>query len=375
MPSCTVLFVSVKTGTEVCDSKAVVQGPPVAPPSRRSRDNGVSARNKCPNKALDSARKFRALLDHAERFRALSDLRTDSKSNLWYTVARDRDGGRTPPRWYGGVEEAMTLLEEMRRKGLEVDAVVDVTLINGRAWKALDLFDLMIDKGEEPRPDAFSYNTFILGPCSNCKVDEAMKLFSSLMEDGNYVEPDVIISSTVIQGLCKEGRLEEAVEIYDAMIQRGSFESSLEGYSICQGVAEWDASNGFDLSSLYLIKGFGLKDETEEVINLLRQMTDKCVVLVLEITNSILIFLRKLITGATIPPSHVALYVNPISSGFEFFCCVLQPLLCIKMSTSFAVMWVCFGDGYAVWIYLCYSVSLIMCPSQVFFAKMPVLRS
>jgi pentatricopeptide repeat protein len=77
--------------------------------------------------------------------------------------------------------------------------------------------------------------------------------------------------SSFINGLSKPGQMEQAEGVFDSMIASGI---TLDNHL-------YDS----------LIKGFGSKDETEEVIKLLRQMADMGDVLGLEITNSILTFL------------------------------------------------------------------------------------
>ncbi|KAJ6984940.1 hypothetical protein NC653_023052 [Populus alba x Populus x berolinensis] len=102
-------------------------------------------------------------------------------------------------------------------------------------------------------------------------------LFTCHILIGEYIKAGIIDKAMELWkrvhklGLSKLGQMEEAKGAFDSMIASG----------ITPDNHVYDS----------LIKGFGLNDEIEEVINLLRQMADMGVILDLEITNSILTFL------------------------------------------------------------------------------------
>lgn len=98
----------------------------------------------------------------------------------------------------GRVEEAMTWLEKMRRKGLEVD----VTLVNGfRSKGCLDrgkaLFDEMLEKGISQ--NLVAYSCLMNGFCKKGLWREATAVLQTITDRG--VQPDV--HACMIAGLCK----------------------------------------------------------------------------------------------------------------------------------------------------------------------------
>ncbi|KAJ9172277.1 hypothetical protein P3X46_015533 [Hevea brasiliensis] len=134
---------------------------------------------------------------------------------------------------------------------------------DGKTTKAVDLFKLMLERGEEP--SIVTYNVLISGLCKEGLVGDACKIFEMMLEkrkkpdvDGKYIEPDVITFSCPIQGLCKEDQLDEAAEIYNMKIERG--------------ISAFDRmiSSGFKPSiHVYdsLLKGCSSQDEAKEIIN------------------------------------------------------------------------------------------------------------
>lgn len=118
----------------------------------------------------------------------------------------------------GSLDSAVSVLDEMEKKGLKPDAISFNTLLN--AFYGSDRFadgdriwDLMEKKFVVP--DIRSYNAKLLGLAYNGKVNEAVDLIGEMKAKG--IEPDVFSFNLVIEGFIKEGNLDGAKQWYSEM--------------------------------------------------------------------------------------------------------------------------------------------------------------
>ncbi|KAK9267497.1 hypothetical protein L1049_009925 [Liquidambar formosana] len=115
----------------------------------------------------------------------------------------------------GSFESAISMLDEMEKKGLEPDLITFNTLFNGlygnsRFSDGEKIWDLMEKKNIVP--DIRSYNAKLLGLALENRMPEAVKLLEEMGSKG--VKPDVFSFNTLIKGFCNEGNLEEAKQWY-----------------------------------------------------------------------------------------------------------------------------------------------------------------
>ncbi|MQL81742.1 hypothetical protein Taro_014198 [Colocasia esculenta] len=113
----------------------------------------------------------------------------------------------------GSVEEAFSLINEMKNAGIYPNIVTYNTLIKGlcksaRLILALQLFEDMNMQACYLKPNVVTYNTLINYLCTEGYVDAAGKLFGQMHVRG--ISPNVITYSTLIKGYCKVGNFSMA---------------------------------------------------------------------------------------------------------------------------------------------------------------------
>ncbi|KAM7274832.1 hypothetical protein ACFE04_016698 [Oxalis oulophora] len=117
------------------------------------------------------------------------------------------------------IDEALSVLEEMKSRGLKPNAITYNTLIQGLC-EARN-FDKIKDilEGTDFSPDTCTFNTLINSHCSVGNLDEAMKVFKRMSE--LRVPPDSATYSILIRGLCQKGEFERAGELLDKLYKNG----------------------------------------------------------------------------------------------------------------------------------------------------------
>ncbi|KAL9236681.1 hypothetical protein vseg_011319 [Gypsophila vaccaria] len=156
----------------------------------------------------------------------------------------------------GTLVEAMSLLDEMKRRGLRPTVVTYNTLLHAfykkrgllggeRLWSMMEednvgrntrsynltlealvdqgqlstaviLFDVLAGDGVEPNLDTF--NVFIKGYCDQGNVDEAKKWYNALLESGHV--PNRFTFAALVPELCRVGECELAFELSKRMFRR-----------------------------------------------------------------------------------------------------------------------------------------------------------
>ncbi|KHN07499.1 Pentatricopeptide repeat-containing protein, partial [Glycine soja] len=220
----------------------------------------------------------------------------------------------------GDVEKGRELFDEMlmRKEGEEPGTLTYNVVVNGlckedRVDDALRVVEMMAKKGK--KPDVVTYNTLLKGLCGAAKIDEAMELWKLLLSEKFHVKLDVFTFNNLIQGLCKEGRVHDAAMIHYSMVEMWLQDVDVVFFNIIiDGTLKAGMLNLprfsklgmlYEAMALYekmvscghvpdvvvfdsLLKGYGLKGETEKIISLLHQMADKDVVPDSKLTSTIL---------------------------------------------------------------------------------------
>ena len=119
----------------------------------------------------------------------------------------------------GSFDSALSVLDEMEKKGLKPDVISFNTVLNGYYGKGSRFADgdkvwnLMEEKGVVP--DIRSYNAKMYGLVSEKRVNEAVGLIGEMR--GKGIEPDIFTFNLVIEGFIKEESLEGAKEWHSEM--------------------------------------------------------------------------------------------------------------------------------------------------------------
>ncbi|RZB52807.1 Pentatricopeptide repeat-containing protein isoform C [Glycine soja] len=215
-------------------------------------------------------------------------------------------------------EDEAKVLDLMVQEGEEPGTLTYNVVVNGlckedRVDDALRVVEMMAKKGK--KPDVVTYNTLLKGLCGAAKIDEAMELWKLLLSEKFHVKLDVFTFNNLIQGLCKEGRVHDAAMIHYSMVEMWLQDVDVVFFNIIiDGTLKAGMLNLprfsklgmlYEAMALYekmvscghvpdvvvfdsLLKGYGLKGETEKIISLLHQMADKDVVPDSKLTSTIL---------------------------------------------------------------------------------------
>lgn len=115
----------------------------------------------------------------------------------------------------GSFDSAVSMLDEMEKKGVEPDLITFNTLFDGLYGKGRfsdgeKIWDQM--KNKNVVPDVRSYNSKLLGLALEKRTKEAVELVEEMKS--KEVQPDVFTFNGVIKGYVNEGNLEEAKRWY-----------------------------------------------------------------------------------------------------------------------------------------------------------------
>lgn len=117
----------------------------------------------------------------------------------------------------GDVQRAISLLRELRDRGLEdkaaVNSVLDVCVCAGQLDDALALFEEQAKLGSNV--DVISYNTLIKGYCNQRETAKAKKLFRKMEELG--LEANDVTYNSILNAHVRERNYEDAWEWYVMM--------------------------------------------------------------------------------------------------------------------------------------------------------------
>ncbi|KAH7690807.1 leucine-rich PPR motif-containing protein mitochondrial protein [Dioscorea alata] len=119
----------------------------------------------------------------------------------------------------GEVQKGLGFVEEMERKGFEVNIVAYHALINGycsvgEMEVALSLFRLMVGKGI--LPNAVSYTLLIKGYCKQGKIAKAEEIIKE-MKEMPCLAADEVAYGVIINAYCQLGKMDDAIRVRDNM--------------------------------------------------------------------------------------------------------------------------------------------------------------
>jgi len=121
-------------------------------------------------------------------------------------------------------KDALELWERMRANKWPMDFILYNTLLSmcadiGLEEEAEKLFEDMKKRKGRGRPDNWSYTAMINIYGSGGKAERALELFEEMLEGG--VEPNVMSCTCLIQCLAKAGRVKDAVRVFETSLERG----------------------------------------------------------------------------------------------------------------------------------------------------------
>ena len=144
---------------------------------------------------------------------------------------------------------AMAIFEQMKREHVQCNAVTYNCMIHAcvRAGEMHCALDLLYSMKSGVRPDKFTYSTIIKGYCGQGEIDNALYLFESMLSEN--LTPDLVIYNTLLDGCVKTRYNDMCDKLLDDMVSR------------------WNISpNSYTLS--ILIKRFGRQGDLIKAIEL-----------------------------------------------------------------------------------------------------------
>ncbi|KAI9105149.1 hypothetical protein K1719_022678 [Acacia pycnantha] len=115
----------------------------------------------------------------------------------------------------GNPDRAISLLEEMEKKGIEPDLITYNTLLDWlyRNDRFLDGEKLWSQMGEKTlAPNIRTYNARLRGLAKEKKTKDAVELFEKMKNEG--IKPDMFSFNALIKGFVDEDDLDEAIKWY-----------------------------------------------------------------------------------------------------------------------------------------------------------------
>ncbi|KAG1338426.1 putative Pentatricopeptide repeat-containing protein, mitochondrial [Cocos nucifera] len=121
----------------------------------------------------------------------------------------------------GRWKDAVKLFEDLETMGFDQDTrsmniFLDTLCKEKRVDVAREAF--LVLKSHIP-PDAFTFNIFVHGWCSACRIDEAMWTIEEMKKWG--LRPSVITYSTILQAYCNQHKFQEVYDLLDRMVAEG----------------------------------------------------------------------------------------------------------------------------------------------------------
>ncbi|CAK7350831.1 unnamed protein product [Dovyalis caffra] len=122
----------------------------------------------------------------------------------------------------GSLDSAVSLLDEMEKKGLVPDLITFTTLLhgfyeNGRVDDGERIWDRMKEKSIEP--DLITFNTLLHGFYANGRFVDGEQIWDRMKEKN--VEPDNRSYGARVLGMALEKKMKDAVKVVEEMKSRG----------------------------------------------------------------------------------------------------------------------------------------------------------
>ncbi|CAI0428808.1 unnamed protein product [Linum tenue] len=178
----------------------------------------------------------------------------------------------------GRVDFAYSVLSKALKLGLQFDAVIFSTLIDGlckfgkvveaarqgHVDEALALFQAI--ESSRLKPDVVMYNILMDGLWTTGRAEEAKDMFSRLSKDDS-LRPDTRTYNIVIDGLCRQGFVDEAYGLF-RNTEGGSCPPDSCSYNVMiQGyLRRKDPLEAFDLIQEMVSKGFSADASTMSLL-------------------------------------------------------------------------------------------------------------
>ncbi|KAE9617865.1 putative tetratricopeptide-like helical domain-containing protein [Lupinus albus] len=159
----------------------------------------------------------------------------------------------------GLFKESMKLFQIMKSVGVSpsvvtFNSILSILLRRGRTTMAKEVYDeMLVTYGVTP--DVYTYNILIRGFCRNSMIDEGFRFFKEMTSlDCN---PDVVTYNTLVDGLCRAGKVMIAHNLVKGMSKK------------CEDL------NPNVVTYTTLIRGYCMKQEVDEALVILEEMTGK----------------------------------------------------------------------------------------------------
>nr|KYP75608.1 hypothetical protein KK1_019799 [Cajanus cajan] len=136
------------------------------------------------------------------------------------------------------------------------NTVLSVLLRRGRTNMAKDVYDEML-RTFGVAPDTCTYNVLIRGFCKNNMVDEGFRFFKEMARFD--CDPDVVTYNTLVDGLCRAGKVGIARNLVNGMSKK------CEGLKLNPNVVTYTT----------LIRGYCMKQEVDEALVVLEEMSSR----------------------------------------------------------------------------------------------------
>ncbi|KAJ1430887.1 Tetratricopeptide-like helical domain superfamily [Sesbania bispinosa] len=159
----------------------------------------------------------------------------------------------------GLFKESMKLFQTMKSSGVSpsvvtFNSILSILLRRGRTNMAKDVYDEMLST-YGVTPDTYTYNILIRGFCKNSMVDEGFQFFKEMMSFN--CNPDVITYNTLVDGLCRAGKVRIARNLVNGMSKK------------------YKDLNPNIVTYTTLIRGYCMKQEVDEALVILEEMTHR----------------------------------------------------------------------------------------------------
>ncbi|KAG2410079.1 hypothetical protein LR48_Vigan01g069100 [Vigna angularis] len=181
----------------------------------------------------------------------------------------------------GKVEDAISLSEDMKRRGVALDLKHYTTFIKGYCLQGdlvsgFRVFKEMIDEGF--KPDIITYNVLVTGLVRNGHAYEALKFLQS-----EGVKPNSTTHKLIIENLCSVGKVLEAEAYFNSLQDKsfGIYSAMFNGYCETDFVKKsykifLELSNQGDMpnnaSCFKLMAKLFMKGDTKKALMLMRRM-------------------------------------------------------------------------------------------------------
>lgn len=159
----------------------------------------------------------------------------------------------------GLFKESIKLFQTMKSVGVSpsvvtFNSILSILLRRGRSNMAKEVYDEMLST-YGVTPDLYTYNILIRGFCKNSMVDEGFRFFKEMTSFN--CNPDVVTYNTLVDGLCRTGKVRIAHNLVKGMSKK------------CEDL------NPNVVTYTTLIRGYCMKQEVDEALIILEEMTGR----------------------------------------------------------------------------------------------------